>query len=151
MTGRLGTALCTLPDPRGGSTAMFVLHVWEELDEFEEASSRGSRQWHALGVVGTPQCAAAIKRLGALVSPKPVHQQTIARLEAALPRIAAEAEAQELAAAGRSSDRVSEGPEPSGHAAAPHAAAPPAAGATEWPPGARRRATVADAAGGAAR
>jgi len=41
VEGNLGRKLGTINDPRGGSTTMFVLHVHETRDDFEEAAQRG--------------------------------------------------------------------------------------------------------------
>jgi hypothetical protein len=41
VTGTLGRRLGRIRDPRGGSTAMFVLHVHETKLDFAEAAERG--------------------------------------------------------------------------------------------------------------
>jgi len=113
VEGALGRRLGRIHDPRGGSTAMFMLHAHETKEKFAEADSRGVREWFPLGVAGTAGCAASLDKLERALHTKHVHQHTLLLLREALPSIASEAEAEELAAAGRAPGTAT-APEPKG-------------------------------------
>ena len=78
MVGRLGRCLGQLDDGRTHTT-MFVLHVEEELETFDEMWRE--RRWFSLGVPGSPRAGAAIDAARAQLSPKQVHRHYFARLE----------------------------------------------------------------------
>ena len=104
--GKLGVLLGTLRDARPRTlhavTTVYVVHVEEELDEYEEYW-RG-RDWFDLGVPGSTESAECLARMRAALSPKGVHQRTLDLLEAASASVLNDCEQLELAArAGRSS------------------------------------------------
>jgi len=111
VVGRIGRRLGSHSDERRNTTALFVLHVHDTLDEWAEAGERGNRQWHSLGVVGTRASEAALARLGAALHVKPVHQETLRLLRDQLAAVASEAEREELATrAGRA--EIADAPAP---------------------------------------